>query len=44
MFNLRFVESVESTVDDRFTVRLRTRQLVDVSRRQSKRLRDGLSL
>ena len=44
MFNLHFVESVDSTVDDRFTAHLRTAQLVDVSRRHSKRLRDRLSL
>jgi two-component system LytT family response regulator len=42
--NLRFVESVESGVDDSYTVRLRTGRAVPVSRRQSQRLRETLSL
>ena len=42
--NLRFVESVESGVDDSYTVRLRNGQTVPISRRQSQRLRETLSL
>ncbi len=42
--NLRFVESVESGVDESYTVRLRNGQAVPVSRRQSQRLRETLSL
>ena len=42
--NLRFVESVESAVDDSYIVRLRGGQTVPVSRRQSQRLRETLSL
>jgi two-component system LytT family response regulator len=42
--NLRFVESVESDVDDSYTVRLRGGQTVPISRRQSQKLRETLSL
>jgi two-component system LytT family response regulator len=42
--NLRFVESVESGVDDSYSVRLRSGQIVPISRRQSQRLRETLSL
>jgi two-component system LytT family response regulator len=42
--NLRFVERIEPTVNDAYLVRLRTGQEVQVSRRQSRRLRDTLSL
>jgi two-component system LytT family response regulator len=42
--NLRCVESVESGVDDSYTVRLRNGRMVAVSRRQSQRLRETLSL
>ena len=42
--NLRFVESIESEVDDGMTVRLRTGRVVQVSRRQAQRLRENLSL
>jgi two-component system LytT family response regulator len=43
LFNLRFVEGVDTAVDDGLTVRLRTGQFVEVSRRQSRRLRESLS-
>jgi two-component system LytT family response regulator len=42
--NLRFVDRVESNVDDSYTVRLRDGQTVPISRRQSQRLRETLSL
>ena len=42
--NLRVVESVESGVDDTYTVRLRTGQAVPIFRRQSQRLLEQLSL
>lgn len=42
--NLRFVEAVDPDVGDSYTVRLRGGQVVPVSRRQSRRLRDTLSL
>ena len=42
--NLRFIEAMAPAVDDSYTVRLRGGQLVPVSRRQSRRLRDTLSL
>jgi two-component system LytT family response regulator len=42
--NLRMIEKVEASDDDNYTVRLRNGSQVPVSRRQSKRLRDGLSL
>ncbi len=42
--NLRFIEEMAPAVDDSYSVRLRGGQLVPVSRRQSRRLRDTLSL
>ena len=42
--NLLFIEAMASAIDDSYTVRLRGGQLVPVSRRQSRRLRDTLSL
>lgn len=44
LFNLRFVESIESDVDESLIVRLRGGQTVHVSRRQTKRLKDTLSV
>jgi two-component system LytT family response regulator len=44
IINLRFVERIEPTVNDAYLVRLRTGHEVQVSRRQSRRLRDTLSL
>ena len=44
IINLRFVDAVEPAVDNGYVVRLRTGQQVPVSRRQSRRLRDTLSL
>jgi len=44
LINLRFIESVERGVDDTYTVRLRNGPAVAVSRRQSRRLRESLSL
>jgi hypothetical protein len=38
------IETVQANDDDVYTVRLRNGVQVPVSRRQSKRLRDGLSL
>jgi hypothetical protein len=42
--NLRFTEEMAPSVDESYTVRLRGGQLVPVSRRQWRRLRDTLSL
>jgi two-component system, LytTR family, response regulator len=42
--NLRFIEEMAPAVDDSYTVRLRGGRIVAVSRRQSRRLRDTLSL
>ena len=44
ILNLRFVESVETGIDDSLTVRLRTGQVAQMSRRQARRLRNTLSL
>jgi len=42
--NLAFVDAIEEGVDDSYTVRLKTGHVVPISRRQSRRLRDTLSL
>jgi two-component system, LytTR family, response regulator len=44
LINLRFVESVERAADDAYVVHLRNGSVVPVSRRQSRHLRDSLSL
>ena len=44
LINLRFVESVERTADDSYIVHLRNGSVVPVSRRQSRHLRENLSL
>jgi two-component system, LytTR family, response regulator len=44
LINLRFVEHVDPSVDESYTVRLRGGVVVDVSRRQSRRLREQLGL
>ena len=44
IFNLRFVEAIDAEADDTYTVRLRNGSLVPVSRRQSRQLRESLSL
>jgi two-component system LytT family response regulator len=44
LINLRFVESVERAADDTYIVHLRNGNVVPVSRRQSRHLRDNLSL
>jgi two-component system LytT family response regulator len=44
LVNLRFVESVERAPDDTYVVHLRSGSVVPVSRRQSRHLRDNLSL
>ena len=44
ILNLRFVESIERAFDDGLTVRLRTGQVAQVSRRRARRLQDSLSL
>jgi len=44
LINLRFVESVERAADDTYVVHLRQGSVVPVSRRQSRHLRDNLSL
>ena len=44
LINLRFVESVERAADDTYVVHLRNGSVVPVSRRQSRHLRDNLSL
>ena len=44
IINLRSVEAVDRGVDDSYTVRLRGGHAVPVSRRQSRRLRETLSL
>ncbi len=44
VINLRFVEHVERGVDESYTVRLRGGLVVDVSRRQSRWLREHLGL
>jgi two-component system LytT family response regulator len=44
IFNLRFVESIDAEADDTYTVRLRSGSIVPVSRRQSRQLRENLSL
>jgi two-component system, LytTR family, response regulator len=44
LINLRFVESVERAPDDTYVVHLRNGSAVPVSRRQSRHLRENLSL
>jgi len=44
IINLRHVEAIDDGVDDSFTVRLRSGRAVSISRRQSRRLRETLSL
>jgi two-component system LytT family response regulator len=44
VINLRHVEAIDDGVDDSYTVRLRSGRTVTVSRRQSRRLRETLSL
>jgi len=44
LINLRFVDSVERAPDDTYVVHLRNGSVVPVSRRQSRHLRDSLSL
>jgi len=44
IINLRHVEAIDDGVDESYTVRLRTGRAVSVSRRQSRRLRETLSL
>jgi len=44
IINLRFVEHVEPGVDDALSVKLRGGHIVEVSRRQSRKLRDTLGL
>ena len=44
LINLRFVEAIDAGVDDSYTVRLKGGFVVPISRRQSRRLRDSLSL
>jgi two-component system LytT family response regulator len=44
LINLRFVESVERAADDTYVVHLRNGSVVPVSRRQSRHLRENLSL
>jgi len=44
LMNLRFVESVERAPDDTYVVHLRNGTVVPVSRRQSRHLRENLSL
>ena len=44
LMNLRFVESVERAPDDTYVVHLRNGNVVPVSRRQSRHLRENLSL
>jgi len=44
LINLRHVEAVDDGVDDSYTVRMRGGQQVAVSRRQSRKLRETLSL
>ena len=44
IINLRHVDTIDDSVDDAYTVRLRGGHVVPVSRRQSRRLRETLSL
>ena len=44
IINLRHVEAIDDDVDDSYMVRLRGGRTVSVSRRQSRRLRETLSL
>jgi two-component system LytT family response regulator len=44
LINLRFVESVERTADETYVVYLKNGSVVPVSRRQSRHLRESLSL
>ena len=44
IINLRHVEAIDDGVDDSYTVRLRSGRTVSISRRQSRRLRETLSL
>jgi two-component system LytT family response regulator len=42
--DLRFIESVETAVDDTYVIQLRNRADIAVSRRQSRQLRESLGL
>jgi two-component system LytT family response regulator len=44
LINLRFIERIEAGIDEAYTVTLRGGQSIEVSRRQSCRLRDSLGL
>ena len=44
LINLRFVEAIESDVDDSYIARLRGGHAVRLSRRQSRKLQDSLGL
>jgi two-component system LytT family response regulator len=44
LLNLRFVEHIDSDHDEGYTVRLRGGHVVPVSRRQGRKLREGLGL
>jgi two-component system LytT family response regulator len=44
LINLRFVEAIESDVDDSYLARLRGGHAVRLSRRQSRKLQDSLGL
>ena len=44
LINLRFVERIEAGIDEAYTVSLRGGQSIEVSRRQSRRLRESLGL
>jgi two-component system, LytTR family, response regulator len=44
LINLRHVEAIDDGVDDSYTVRMRSGRTVSISRRQSRRLRETLSL
>jgi two-component system LytT family response regulator len=42
--NLRFIESVETALDDTYMIHLKNKRQIPVSRRQSRQLRESLSL
>jgi len=44
ILNLRHVDSIDDGIDESYTVRLRSGRTVSISRRQSRRLRETLSL
>jgi two-component system LytT family response regulator len=44
IINLRHVEAIDDGIDDSYSVRLRSGRTVSISRRQSRRLRETLSL